>query len=391
MDLTYSQDQELLRAAALDFLRGEVPRERVLEIDDSPDGFSAELWRQLVALGWTGMGIPEQYGGAGNSLTELGVFYEAMGEYACPSPHLTTTLSAFLLLEAGSEEQKSRFLPGIAQQGDILAFAETEPEYGWGPEHVQTRAVAQGGDYVITGTKVFVPDAHIAQQLLIAARTSEGSGTDGISLLLVDPQAEGVEVRRQQGWISENMCEITLADVRVPASALVGQPGQAWAAMERARDRATALLAAYMAGGARHATNMAIDYSKTRVAFGQPIGTFQRVQDHVIAALNEADGIKWSAYEALWKLDEQREDAQLAVSMAKAVASVGYVRACDASHLVHAGIGSDVTFGLTQYTKRARTLQHYLGDAIYHQKRMAALLNLDRPAEAARPEGVAGS
>jgi alkylation response protein AidB-like acyl-CoA dehydrogenase len=362
----------------------------VLEIDDSPEGYSVDFWRQLVALGWTGMGIPEQYGGQGNSLTELGVFYEAMGEFACPSPHLTTTLSAFLLLAAGSEEQKSRFLPGIAQQGDIIAFAETEPEYGWGPEHVQTRAVAQGDEYVVNGTKVFVPDAHIAQQLLVAARTG-GNGTDGITLLLVDPQAGGVSIRRQQGWISENMSEIELADVHVPASAVVGQPGQAWGAIEWARDRGTALLAAYMAGGARRATDLAIDYSKTRVAFGNPIGTFQRVQDHVIAALNEADGIKWSAYEALWKLDEERDDAQLAVSMAKAVASVGYVRACDSSHLVHAGIGSDVTFGLTQYTKRARTLQHYLGDANYHHKRMAKLLSLDQAAEAPRPEGAAVS
>src|SRR4029077_16770840 len=125
-----------------------------------------------------------------------------------------------------------------AQQGDIIAFAETEPEYGWGPEHVLTRAVAQGGEDVITGTKVFVPDAHIAQQLLIAARTG-GNGVDGITLFLVDAHADGLSIRRQQGWLSENMCEIALADVHVPASAVVGQPGQAWGTIEVARDRAT--------------------------------------------------------------------------------------------------------------------------------------------------------
>jgi alkylation response protein AidB-like acyl-CoA dehydrogenase len=387
MDLTYSDDQTLLRSVALDFLKAEVPRERVLEIDDSPQGYSPELWKQIVELGWAAMGIPEEYGGTGSRLVDLGVFYEAMGEFACPSPHLSVTLSAFLLLEAGSDEQKSRYIPGMAQQGDVFAFAETEPEYGWGPEHVRMRAVAQGDDYLLDGTKLFVPDAHIARQLLIAART--GGSEEGITLFVVDPRAAGVRVRRQQGWLSENMCEITLENVRVPASAVVGRPEQAWGAIERARDRATALLAAYMAGGARRVTEMAIEYSKTRIAFGVPIGTFQRVQDHVIVALNEADGMKWSAYEALWKLDENRPDAALAVSTAKAVASLGFSRACDASHMVHAGIGSDVTFGLTQYTKRARTLQHYLGDAIYHRKRMAGLLNLSRPAETVRPEGAA--
>src|SRR2546422_894331 len=126
MDLTYSEDQLLLRNLALDFLKGEVPRERVLEIDDRPDGFAPELWSKIVELGWAGMAIPEQYGGAGNKLTEVGVFFEALGEYAVPSPALTVTLSALLLLEAGSDAQKSRYVPGMAQQGDIFAYAQTE-------------------------------------------------------------------------------------------------------------------------------------------------------------------------------------------------------------------------------------------------------------------------
>src|SRR5205807_122094 len=135
----------------------------------------------------------------------------------------------------------------------------------------------------------------------IAARTG-GSGADGITLFLVNAKTDGVSIRRQQGWLSENMCEIALNGVRVPAASVVGQPGQVWDRIERARDRATALLSAYMGGGARHVTEMAIEYSKTRIAFGVPIGTFQRVQDRVIVALNEADSIRWSAYEALWKL-----------------------------------------------------------------------------------------
>ena len=154
----------------------------------------------------------------------------------------------------------------------------------------------------------------------------------------------------------------------------MGPVDGAWPAIATSLDRGTALLCAYMAGGTQKVFEMARDYSQTRIAFGVPIGTFQRVQDHVIDALNEADAAKWSAYEALWKLDQDDPGASLSISMAKAVASTGFPSACEASHHVHAGIGTDLEFGLTQYTKRARTLQHYLGDAIYHKARMAKLL-----------------
>ena len=385
MDLTFDENHQMLRNAALDFLRGEVPKERVLEIDDSPSGFSIDLWRQMVDLGWAGMSLPEQYGGTGNSLVELGVVYEALGEFACPGPHLSATvLSAHVILEAGTAAQKEALLPPIAEQGQIVALGYTEPDYGWGPEHVQLTAQNKGADYVLNGTKLFIPDAHIAERLLIAARTSTtGAPEEGITLFLVDPEAKGLSIRRHSGWMSDNLCEVTLADVTLDGSAIVGEIGKAWGPIELARDRAAAVLAAYMGGGARRVVDLATEYSKSRIAFGVPIGTFQRVQDHIVIALNDADSIKWTAFEALWKLDEQRDDAALAVSMAKSVASVGYPRACEESHQVHAGIGTDITFGLTQYTKRARTLQHYLGDAAFHKRRMAGLLRL---AEA--PDGV---
>ena len=141
-------------------------------------------------------------------------------------------------------------------------------------------------------------------------------------------------------------------------------------------DKATAVLCVYMAGATQMVYDMAREYSQTRIAFGVPIGTFQRVQDHVIDAVTYADAGKWSAYEALWQLDEGMPEARVSVSMAKSVVSEGFPQACDLSHHVHGGIGTDLEYGLTQYTKRARTLQHYLGDAIYHKARMARLMEL---------------
>ena len=209
------------------------------------------------------------------------------------------------------------------------------------------------------------------------ARTSNGSNPeDGLSMLVVDRNTPGVSVRTMTGWIGPKVCEINFENVSVDASNLLGEEGQAWGAIENAHDRATAVLCAYMAGGAQRVYDMTREYSQTRIAFGVPIGTFQRVQDHVIDAVTDADSSKWTAFEALWKLDQGASDASLGVSTAKAVASQGFARACDAAHHVHAGIGADLEYGLTQYTKRARTLQHYLGDHTYHKARMAKMMNL---------------
>ncbi len=319
--------------------------------------------------------IPEAYGGSENSLTDLGVVYEVMGYYACPSPHLSSAvLSAQAILEAGDSSQKQTLLPGIASGQQIFAFAFTEPEYGWGPSNVQMQATRSNGHFVLDGTKLFIPDANIADQLVVVARTSNGATpAQGLTLFVLDQDAPGLSIRVQTGWIGPKVCEVNFDHVEVPESGVLGSVDGAWPAVELAFDRTTAVLCAFMAGGSRRVFEMAQEYSQTRIAFGVPIGTFQRVQDRVIEALNEADAGR-TAYEALTYLDEGQPEASVSVSMAKAVASVGFPKACEESHHVHAGIGTDLEYGLTQYTKRARTLQHYLGDASYHRARMARLM-----------------
>ena len=376
MDLGLNEVQTMLQNLAREFMVTEMPTSRVLEIDDSPSGFAVDVWEKMSEIGWPSMVIPEEYGGSGNSFTDLGVVYEVMGYYACPSPHLSSAvLTSHAILEAADESQKQALLPGIASGQQIFAFAYTEPEYAWGPGAVQLQASRQNGGFILNGTKLFVPDANIADQLLVVGRTDPGSNPgDGLSLFVVPREASGVSVRVQSGWLGPKVCEVNFDGVRVADSEVLGAPGGAWPAVEKAFDRATAVLSVYMAGGTQRVFEMARDYSQTRIAFGVPIGTFQRVQDHVIEALNQADAAKWSAYEALTQLDDGSPEASVAVSMAKAVASDGFPKACDASHHVHAGIGTDLEYGLTQFTKRARSLQHYLGDAIYHKARMARLM-----------------
>jgi alkylation response protein AidB-like acyl-CoA dehydrogenase len=378
MDLSLTETQTILKDTATNFLETELPKQRVREVDESPTGFNQDLWQKMSTLQWLGMVIPNEYGGTGNDYTTLAVLFEVLGYHACSSPFLdSSVLSANLIIEAGNDDQKSSLLPAIARGQQICAFAFTEPEYAWGPGAIKMAASSSSGGYTLNGTKVFVPWAHVADQLLVVARTSSSANpADGISVFLVDKNASGVTVRQHSGWLGDKVCEIAFDNVQVPASGVVGDVGGAWGAIEKSIDRATSVLSAYMAGGAQRAYEMCRDYSTERIAFGVPIGTFQRVQDHIIVSLTEAEASKWTAYEALWRLDSGRADAAVGISMAKAVASDGFNKACDASHNVHAGVGVDLDLGLTHYTARARTFQHYLGDATYHRRRMAELMEL---------------
>jgi alkylation response protein AidB-like acyl-CoA dehydrogenase len=375
MDLALNETQLMLQSMAREFLMNEVPKATVRAIDESATGFSAELWRKIADLGWTGMAVPEEHGGTGNSLTDLASVFEALGEAACPSPLLSQVLASHLIQAVATPDQQAALLPMIATAERLFAVAITEPEYGWGASAVSMRGVIDGDSVVMSGTKMFVPYAEVADDLLVLVRTGDGSTPEpGLTLVTVERGAAGINIRRHQGWFGEPVCQVTFADVRAD---VIGVPGQAWPGVETALDKTVVLLSAFMLGGTQAALDMSVEYSKTRMAFGQPIGTFQRVQDLIIKALNDADAIRWTTYEALWKLDEGREDGPLAASMAKAVASEGFDRACENAHYVHAGAGMDLDYGLTNHTKRSKFYGHYLGDAIHHKLRMAKLLGLE--------------
>jgi alkylation response protein AidB-like acyl-CoA dehydrogenase len=383
MDLALNETQLMLQGLAREFLEREAPKTRVREIDESATGHSPELWGQMAALGWPGMAVPEELGGTGNSLADLAVVFESLGAAACPSPLLAQTLSALVLLEVASAEQRRALLPDVASGDLLMTLALTEQDYAWSEAQVRMTAERRDGGFVLSGVKQFVPYAEVADRLLVVARTAETNGAaPGLSLFNVEHPAPGIAVRRQRGWLGEPVCEVVFDDVRVAADGAVGEVGGAWAGIERALDRGAVLLSAYMLGGSQAALDMAIEYSKTRTAFGSTIGTYQRVQDLIIKALNATDSIRWTTYEALWKLDEGRDGAALAASMAKAVASEGFQVACESSLYVHAGVGMDLDYGLTNHLKRSKFYSHYLGDAIHHKLRMARLLALD-PEEAA--------
>ncbi|MGQ4809826.1 Acryloyl-CoA reductase (NADH) [Candidatus Entotheonellaceae bacterium PAL068K] len=373
MDLGLTEAQEILKTTAADFVQREYDKDTLIELEMTPTGMTPELFRKVADLGWLGVLIPETYGGEGRSFTDAAVLFEELGRGPVCGPYFSSSvLGALTVLHAGTEDQKQAILPPVARGDRVLSLAATESNYGWRPEKIQMQANAQNGHYVLSGVKLFVHDAQAATHLVCAVRTAAPSGTtsSGITLLVVEAQMPGVRVRTLDGWMGQ-MAEIRFDNVQVSADAVLGGPeGQGWEALEAAFLQAIPILCAYKVGSCQAVFDMAVAYSRTRVQFGQPIGRFQRVQDHIIGIVNHLDAARWTTYEALWKLDTGRPAAS-SVHLAKAVTSEAYLKVCDAGHEVHAGVGVIREYGLTLHTQRSRALYHYLGDARYHRRCLA--------------------
>lgn len=372
MDLALTETQQLLRHTAQDFMAREAPREAIVALQRSETGLRPEVWQTAAGLGWLGMLIPPQYGGSGSTLTDVAVLFEELGRGPLPGPFFqSAVLGALTVLEAGTADQRARLLPQVAAGREVLTVAITEPNTSWGPQGVQLRPGRRDGGYVLSGVKLFAPDAVSATRIVVPVRTGEGARD--ISLLLVDRDHPGVTVRTLAGFIGWQ-AEVRFEDVPVTAADLLGgRQDEGWAALERALERAIPVLCAYAVGGCQAVYEMSVKYSQTRVQFSVPIGRFQRVQDHIIRLVNHLDAARWTTYEALWKLDSGRP-ATAAVHMAKAVAGEAYLEACNAAHEVHAGVGSALEYGLVPHTQMSRTLFHYLGDPRWHKRRMADAL-----------------
>jgi alkylation response protein AidB-like acyl-CoA dehydrogenase len=372
MDLSLDDTQQLIQESARDFVRSACNRDVLLKLDRNAAETMSLLWPKLAELGWTGMAIPEQYGGTGNSLTDVAVLFEELGMGPVPGPLFSSAvLGAHVLLEAASSAQKQAWLPAVASGEKVLALALTEAQYGWSPEQVRMAAREDGACLVVSGTKVMVHDALHSTDLLVPVRIDGGSAH---SLLRVDAKAKGVSIRALEGFLT-GVCEVVFDNVRVSKDDVVGEPGTAWEPMQRALLRALPALCAYKVGGCRAVFDMSVEYSRERSQFGQAIGRFQRVQDHVIQIVNYLDSARWTTYEALYKLDSGI-DAAASVHVAKSVASESYMRACDFAHEVHAGIGVVREYGLTLHTKMSRTLYHCLGGPKAHRRQLEQVLKL---------------
>ncbi len=377
MDLSLTENQEMIKSSAREFVQREYPKDVLLDLDKGQTGRAPELWNLVADMGWLGLIIPPEYGGEGGSLMDAGVLFQELGRGPVPGPLFSSgVLGSMIVMEGGTEEQKRRLLPAIAKGEQSLALAVTESDYGWSPQSVRMLATRKNGGFVLDGEKLFVHDALTATHYVCALRTEEDSDAgDGVSLLLVDAGAKGVTARELPGFLA-SVAEVKFESVEVSESALLGhQTGKGWQVLEQAMSKAIPVLCAYKVGGCEAVFEMSVAYSQTRVQFGVPIGRFQRVQDHIINLVNQLDAARWTTYEALWKLDTGMT-AGGSVHLAKAVASEAYYQACNHAHEVHAGVGVMTEYGLTLHTKMSRSLYHFLGDPRFHKRRLAEALEL---------------
>jgi alkylation response protein AidB-like acyl-CoA dehydrogenase len=377
MDFSLNEEQEMLRKMARDFLANECPKSLVREMEEDETGYSPDLWKKMAELGWMGLAFPEQYGGEGMGFLDLAVLIEELGRAIVPGPYLPTVVHCGCpILAAGTEDQKKQLLGKIAKGEMIMTLALTEPSATWEPWGVETKAVAEGDNFVITGTKLFVSDAHVADYMLVVARTKEGPNPEeGITLFIVDAKSPGVKLTPLKTIALDRQSEVAFDKVRVPKANILGQPDKGWPVVKDMLQKATLAHCAYMVGGAQQVLEMSVAYAKERVQFGVPIGSFQMIQKKCADMAVEVDGARFITYEAVWKMSEGLP-CSLELSMAKSWVSDAYRRACVEGQQIHGGIGFIKDHDMQLYYRRAKAAELAFGDADYHRELVAEQIGL---------------
>jgi alkylation response protein AidB-like acyl-CoA dehydrogenase len=378
MDFGFSEEQEMLRKAARDFLAKESPMTYVRRMMEDDVGYSVETWRKMAELGWTGLIYPERYGGSALDLVDLVAILEEMGRVVMPGPFLSTVLlGGSAVLDAGDDAQKERYLKAISA-GELKAtLAVVEPNGRWDASGVEATAVADSGGYLLSGVKLFVPDAHVADLVIVATRTERSPGEEGISLFAIDVPKGGVTVTPLKTLDqTRKLCEVKLDQVRVGPEALIGARGGGWPILKRVTDRAKVALCAEMCGGAERVLEMSVEYAKVRVQFNRPIGSFQAIQHKCANMLLLVEGAKSATYHAAWAVANDVPEASLAAAMAKAYTSDAYRTVAGEGIQIHGGIGFTWEHDMHIYFKRAKGSEVTFGDATYNRGLVAQLINL---------------
>lgn len=374
MDLLLTDEEKMLRQTAREFLDAECPTSLVRDMETDPKGYPPALWRKTAELGWQGMALPEKYGGQDLPLVYLGLILEEAGRALAPLPLHSTVVAALTIARDGTEAQREAVLPAVARGETVLTWAFTEEDPRFRPETIRTEAVAHGDHYVLNGRKLFVDNFVAADQCLVACRTAPASpGRAGLSLFLVDTRSPGLSQIPLVTLAKDKQSEVVFDNVRVPRASLIGEVHQGGPIIERMLDRATVLLCAQMLGATRKDAEMAIEYAKYRVAFGQPIGAFQSIQHLCADMIMWIDSGQLLTYEALWKMD-QGLPASVEVSQAKAFCNEKCEAVVRLSQMVHGGIGFMMEFDLHLWFRRVSAWAMRLGTSFEHRARIAHAL-----------------
>lgn len=372
-----TEEQSMLKDQATAWVRDESPVQKFREMRDSGEAqaFTPATWQAMVEMGWTGILIPEAYGGSDLGFLTFGVVLEQLGRQLTASPLFASALvGASAVLLGGSESQKQRLLPAVVKGSEILTLAADE-----GPRHapaaIALKAQKHGGGFKLTGTKSFVVEGMAATTFIVAARTAGKPGSvDGLTLFLVPASAQGISRTRLATVDSRGYANVVFEGVDVGDDAVLGSIGSGGALLEQVLDRARAGLSAEMLGTAAQAFDMTLDYLKTREQFGRVIGSFQALGHRAAMLFTSMELARSCAEAALQAIDAGRDDVPELCSLAKCRVGDFLHEMSNQLIQIHGGIGMTDEFDAGFYLKRARVLESLYGNQAFHRDRYARLL-----------------
>jgi|TARA_B110000196_G_C21085160_1_gene634574 alkylation response protein AidB-like acyl-CoA dehydrogenase len=373
MPLVLNEEQNMLKDAAKDFCTNNTPITQLRGLRDAKDdlGFDKDTWQQMVELGWTGITIPEEFGGLGFGYLGMGIVMEECGRTLTSSPLLSTAvLGASALVESGNDEIKTDLLPKIVGGELLLALAlEETPHHS--PYGAETKAESGGSSYKVTGSKKFVLDGHVANKIVVVARSSGSAGDrDGITLVLVDSDASGVSITRTVMADSRNAANIEFDGAE---GVLLGEEGKGADVLDKVLDAGRIVLAAEMLGGLQECFERTVEYLKVREQFGVPIGSFQALKHRAAEMFCEVELSKSVVLDALSAIDEGREDLAEMASLAKARLNDTYNLVSSEGVQMHGGIGMTDEYEIGFFMKRSRVCEHTFGNSAFHRDRYGVL------------------
>jgi len=372
MDFGFSEEQDLLRAEVRKLLDGRSPLERVRKVMETGPGYEPDLWRELAELGWLGLTIPEAYGGTGLGWVDLVVLLQETGRSLFPSPLISTTLAAAAILDSGTEEQRQRWLPSLADGTRIGTLALLEASDVLAPTGIALSAKPDGDAFVLTGEKKFVADAGAANLFVVAFRT--GGGAHDLALGVVDAGSPGVGASSFATIdATKRMGTLKLDEARVPKSALLDVPGHAWPAIEKLFDRGAIAVTAELTGAADAALALTVQYAKERIQFGHPIGKYQGVKHPLAEMYVDLESTKSLLYYAAWALEESAGEVPRAASLAKAYGTDAFARIGIDGVQLHGAVGYTAEYDIQLYLKRSKWARPMFGDSDFHYERVARL------------------
>ncbi|MDA8071160.1 MAG: acyl-CoA/acyl-ACP dehydrogenase [Actinomycetota bacterium] len=371
MNFAFSEEQEELRRSVRRFLADRSPMAEVRRLMETTDGFDRPVWAQMAnQLGLQSLVVPEAYGGAGFGFVELAVVLEETGAALLGAPlFATVALATTALMASGDEAAMADLLPGIAAGETIATVALTEDSGRWDLDGVSLAATARDGRWVLDGHKMFVLDGHVADLILVAARTERG-----MSLFAVEGTADGL-TRTPLPTMDQTRKQARLELASTPGR-LVGEDGGAGPVLARMLDLAAVALAAEQVGGAQRCLDMAVDYAKNRIQFGRPIGSFQAIKHKCADMLLQVESAKSAAYYGAWAAADGSDELPVVASLAKSYCSEAYFHCAAENIQIHGGIGFTWEHDAHLYFKRAKSSELLLGDPAYHRELLAQRIGI---------------